>query len=278
MHYKLYRYELSTPDGREIHPDKHFGFFDKSKGKGLYGELTEYRGKRDTVLMYLRDYHFDFVGLVGRHSTEREVTQYDEREDQTEQVDVGDDDYPNAAFVCMPRLRMIACVDSAKVKADGAMMRLHQIMAYRQHLLFAVDAITETYDLRKAIKRFKIVEVTFEIFPVNPHSDDLGIKLDESRKIDHIKKITGAAQTPPSDPMKLQGGFLTAVQQLQQSGHAKVGFVGLTDDGIEVKVQKPSKRLRLSSSDDEFVTGENVGVKINIKEKVQYPFPKHHVM
>jgi hypothetical protein len=266
MHYKLYRYELSTPEGREIHPDRHFSFFDKSKGKDEFGHFTEYRGKKDTVLMYLRDYHYDFIGLVGRHSTEREITVYDDVEDQTEQIDVGDDDYPHAAFICMPRLRMIACVDSAKVKADSAMTRLHQIIAHRQSLLFTVEAITETYDLRKAVKRFRIVEVTFEILPVNPHSDDLGMKLDESRKIDHIKKIAGTAQTAPSDPMKLDGGFLTAVQQLQQSGHAKVGFEGYTEDKIKVKVQKPSHPRRLSSADDEFVTGENVGVKIQIEQ------------
>jgi hypothetical protein len=277
MLYKLYRYELSTPQGKEIHPDKHYAVFDKSKGKDDFGELTEYRGRKDSVLMYLRDYHFDFIGLVGRHSTEREVTAYDEREDQTEQIDVDDDDYPHAPFICMPRLRMIACVDSAKVRADGAMMRLHQIIAHRLNLLFIVEAITETFDLRKAVKRFRVVEVTFEILPVNPHSDDLGLKLDESRKMDHIKKILGTAHAAPADPMKLDGGFLTAVQQLQQSGHAKVGFVGHTEDRVEVKVPKPSQPMRLSSADDEFVTGENVGVRIIIKERHQYPFSRHHV-
>ena len=69
-----------------------------------------------------------------------------------------------------------------------------------------------------------------------------------------------------------------AIQQLQTSGHAKVGFVGRTEDKVEVKVEKPSKPQRLGSSEDEVVFGENVGVRINIKEKLEYPFPKHHVM
>ena len=71
---------------------------------------------------------------------------------------------------------------------------------------------------------------------------------------------------------------MTAVQQLQASGHAKVGFVGRTDDKVEVKVEKPSKAQRLAAAEDESVFGENVGVKINIKDKVEYPFPIHHVM
>jgi hypothetical protein len=145
-------------------------------------------------------------------------------------------------------------------------------------LLFVVEAITETFDLRKAVKRFKVTEVTFEILPVNPHSGDLGLQLDESRKIDHIRRIVGSAQALPSDPMKLDGGLLTAIQQLQLSGHAKVGFVGRTEDKVEVKVEKPSKPQRLAADEDESVFGENVGVKINIKERVEYPFPKHHVM
>jgi hypothetical protein len=83
--------------------------------------------------------------------------------------------------------------------------------------------------------------VVFEIIPVNPHTGDLGAKLDESRKLDHIRKLQGKAQAPISDPLRLDGGFLTAVQQLQESGHSKVGFTGNTLDGrAEVKV--PSRR------------------------------------
>lgn len=281
MHYKLYRYELSTnegPDGKPINPDKHFPLFDSSKGTDGYGNYTEYRGKRDTVLMHVRNYGYDFIGLVGKHSTEREVTLYDENEDKIEKETVVDDDYPNAAFMCFPRIKMIACIDSSKVKADAAMTRLHRIIAYRQKLYFSVQAITQTFDLRKAVRQFRLIEVTFDILPVNPHTDDIGKKLDESRKLDHIKKIVGTAHAGASDPMKLDGGFLTAVQQLQQSGHAKVGFKGLTDDRIEVKVEKPSRPLKLSPEDEEFVSGENVGVKINIREKQQYPFEKKEVM
>ena len=278
MHYKLYRYQLETPTGKAIYADKHYAEFLKAKGPDEFGELSPYRRKKDSVLMYIRDFHFDFIGLIGRHSTEREITAYNDVEDFVEQVNVGDDDYPHAAFVCMPRLGMIACVDSAKLRADAAMARLNQIMAHRRKLLFVVEAITETFDLRKAVKRFKIIEVTFEILPVNPHSGDLGLQLDESRKIDHIRRIVGNAEAHPSNPMTLDGGFLTAVQQLQASGHAKVGFVGRTDDKVEVKVEKPSRAQKLADGEDESVFGENVGVKINIKERVEYPFPKHHVM
>jgi hypothetical protein len=278
MHYKLYRYSLVGRNGRAIYADKHYSEFSRAKGADDFGELSPYRRKKDSVLMYLRDFHYDFIGLIGRHSTEREITAYDEREDETEIKKVVDDDYPHAPFVCMPRLGLIACVDGAKLRADAAMSRLHNILAHRRKLLFVVEAITETFDLRKAIKRFNIIEVTFELLPVNPHSDDLGLKLDESRKIDHIRRIVGTAQALPSDPMKLDGGLLTAIQQLQTSGHAKVGFVGRTDDKVEVKVEKPAKSQKLASSDDESVFGENVGVKINIKEKVEYPFPRNHVM
>jgi hypothetical protein len=279
MYYKLYRYSLVGRNDRPIHPDRH-SEFNKAKGTDELGELSPYRSRKDSVLMYLRDYHYDFIGLIGRHSTEREITTYDESEDETAIKRVVDDDYPHAPFVCMPRLGMIACVDGARLRADAAMARLHGILAHRRKLLFVVEAITETFDLRKAVKRFNIIEVTFELLPVNPHSGDLGSKLDESRKLDHIRRIVGTAQALPSDPIKLDGGFLTAVQQLQTSLHAKVGFVGRTDDRdkVEVKVEKPVKSQRLASSEDEAVFGENVGFKINVKEKLEYPFPRSHVM
>lgn len=278
MYYKLYRYTLADKKERVIHPDRHFLEFSKAKGADEFGEFSPYRRKKDSVLMYLRDYHYDFIGLIGRHSTEREVTSYDEGEDVTTVARVVDDDYPHSPFICMPRLGMIACVDSAKLRADAAISRLHSILIFRRNLLFIAEPITETFDLRKAVKRFKIIEVTFELLPVNPHSGDLGLRLDESRKIDHIRRIVGSAQAHPADPMKLDGGFLTAVQQLQASGHAKVGFVGRTSDAVEVKVEKPSRSQRLASAEDESVSGENVGVKINIKEQLEYPFPKHHVI
>ena len=278
MYYKLYRYSLVGKNDRALHGDRHFPEFDKAKGTDEFGELSPYRQKKDSVLMYLRDYHYDFIGLVGRHATEREITTYDEREDETSLRSVVDDDYPHSPFVCMPRLGMIAVVDSSKLKADAAMARLHAIFIHRRKLLFVVEAITETFDLRKAVKRFKITEVTFELLPVNPHSEDLGLKLDESKKLDHIRRVVGTAQALPSEPMTLNGGLLTAIQQLQASGHAKVGFVGRTDDKVEVKVEKPARSQKLASSEDETVFGENVGVRIDIKDKIEYPFPKHHVM
>jgi hypothetical protein len=227
--------------------------------------------------MYVRDYRSDFVGLIGRHSTPREITSYNADEDEAYQTEVEDDDYPNAAFVCLPRLRMIACSDSAQVRADSAMSRLHQILVHRHKAFFVVDPIKETFDLRKAVSRFRLIEVTFDVFPVNPHTGDLGLALDESRKLDHIKKLSGKASAPAASPLRLDGGFLTSVQQLQQSGHAKVGFVGRTDEGTEVKVPKPVRTTELSEDEDETVRNENVGVRINIPEKLEYPFNQAYV-
>jgi hypothetical protein len=278
MQFKLFRYQLSTTDGKIIHPDKHFKLFEEARGPDEYGRFAEYRGKKDSVLMHLRNYDYDFVGLVGRHSTEREVTSYDVDEDMTVQVAVDDDDYPHAAFVCLPRTGMITCTDRGSIRAIAALSRLHKILAHRKHLLFIFEEIKEAFDLRKAIKRFRLIEVTFEILPVNPHTEDLGIQLDQSRKLDHIKKINGAAHGAISEPLTLDGGFLTAVQQLQKSGHAKVGFKGYTHDTrIEVSVPKPTQVKALSEHEDQEVSGENVGVRINIPGRQEYPFPESFV-
>ncbi|MBX9840586.1 MAG: hypothetical protein K2Z80_02130 [Xanthobacteraceae bacterium] len=92
MQYKLFRYQLSTTDGKEVNPDRHFQLFDKAKGADLYGEFAEYRGRKDSVLMHIRNYGRDFIGLIGRHSIEREVTTYDEKDDITIRITTEDDD------------------------------------------------------------------------------------------------------------------------------------------------------------------------------------------
>jgi hypothetical protein len=278
VQYKLYRYELTDADGKAIAPDNQFKIFDKSKGRDGYGQFADYRGKRDSVLMHLRNYRHDFVGKIGRHSEEREVTSYDPKEDISERISVEDDDYPNAEFVCFPRLRMIVCTDSGGVRANAAMSRLHRILAHRQKLFFLAQEIVETFDLRKAVRRFRLVEVTFELFPVNPHTEDIGRQLDESTKLDHIKKLHGSAQGAISVPLTLDGGFLTGVQQLQKSGHAKVGFRGYTEDKqVEVNVPKPSQRRELSETADKEVVGENVGVRIKIEGTEPYPYEEKFV-
>jgi hypothetical protein len=278
MQYKLYRYQLNGSNNKEINPDRHFQTFDRAKGPDLYGELVAYRGKKDALVMHLRNYGVDFIGLIGRHSTEREVTAYDPSEDLTAQVPADDDDYPHAAFVCLPRMRMIACTDAQQLQADTAMSRLHQILAAREHVLFIVNEIKETFDLRRAVNRFRVVEVVFEILPVNPHTDDLGEKLDESRKLDHIRRLNGVAHGSISDPIKLEGGVITAVQQLQQSGHAKAGFKAFTlDKSMEIQVPKPTQARALSSDPETAVYGDDIGVRIKISEPVEYPFSETFV-
>lgn len=278
MRYKVYRYSLIAEKGKVIGPDNHFQIFDKSKGPDAYGDYAEYLGRKDSVLMHVRRYRSDFTALIGRHATEREVTNYDQKDDVTLNVPVEDDDYPHAAFICIPRLSTIACADGGKMKADSAMQRLHRIIGHRQNIIFEVQAYKESFDLRKAEKRFKLTEVTFEIFPVNPHTGDLGKQLDQSRKLDHIKKLQGKASAPSSNPLKLNGGLLTAVQELQASGHCNIGFTGLTDDNIEVKVPRQKQRLQLSESSDVSVAGENVDVVVSFPQsRMKYPFPEHHV-
>lgn len=279
MHYKLFKYSLARSDYREVLADEHFGFFDRSKGADSVGRYARYRGKHDAVLMFLRRYNTKFIGLIGRYSIERDVDIYDPEADIVNTQIVEDEDYPNTPFLCFPRIKMIACVDGGRIPALTAMRRLHQILASRQNLIFTFEEISQTFDLRKAINRFRVTRVDFEIFPVNPHSGDLGLEFDRSRKLDHIRKLKGVAEAPKSDPLKLEGGLLTAIQQLQKSGHCKLGFRGFTHGDVEVHVPKPSKLQKLADDESESVYGEESGVRISFpKTKLEYPFDEDHVL
>lgn len=280
MKYKLYEYELSNKAGKIIAPDRHFEIFRESIGVDSSGRFARYRGRDDAVLMNVRktsSSSSDFIGLIGRHSTEREVTIYDQVRDEAGNVIVSDDDYPNSPFVCMPRLRMFACVDGAKLRADSAMQRLHAILSARKSLLLTYQSTKAAYDLRRAIENFRVFEVDFEIHPVNPHSEELGLELDEDRKRDHIRSILGKAKANRGDKLELNGGFLTAVQQLQKSGHATAGYKAETSSGVQINVPKPKKDTvgkldgGTSSDIDQDLRLDFVGMK------EEFPMSQEHV-
>jgi hypothetical protein len=280
--YKVYKYTISKIDRAtdtmfEIGPDQHYKLFASAKGKDSSGAYAEYRNQKNAVLMYLREFRKDFSGLIGKHSTERAVTAYDEREDETQELLVSDNDYPHAAFICLPRLKVIVVMDSQVLSADSAIGRLERILAHRKKVMFVAEPLREPYDLRVAIERFNVFEVSFEVYPVNPHTEDLGKKLDESSKLDHIKKLAGKATATPRAPLVLEGGLLTAIQQLQKSGHCKIGFRGTTDEGVEVHVPKPRDRSVLSDDEENRRDSELSDLHIEFKrEKITYPFNDKH--
>lgn len=277
MQYKLYTYDISDRQERLIAPDRHFSLFEKSKGRDAYGQHTRYRGKNDAILMAVRSFRSDFSGLIGRHATEREVTEYNEALDEATQALLEDDDYPNTIFVCFPRLGTIACIEGT-IKSDSALARLHAILIHRQDVYFTYKSLTEPIDLRKATKRFKVTEVTFEILPVNPHTGPLGRELDANRAKDHVRRLKGKAEGTTANPIKLNGGIMSAVQELQQSGHAKVGFKGSTSDGVEVIVPKPADAHELAANENDVVHGEDVAVKVNFPNlRFQYPLGQGHI-
>jgi hypothetical protein len=278
MQYKLYRYTLERRDGRPLPSGQHFDVFNSSKGYDPFGRSAKYRGRDNALLMYIQKYGVDFGGLIGRHSTEREVTQYNQREDKASTVPVEDDDYPNVAFLCFPRMQMVACVDGSSITASSAISRLHAILSQRKQLIFVAQPLLENVDLRRAVKRFRVTEVTFEILPVNPHTGDLGLLLDENRKKDAIQKIVGRLEASKAKPLQLNGGFLEQIQQLQQSGHGRVGFEGYDDRGTLIQVPKPKSPKPLREEEDEAAAGAEQQIKIELPStREAFPFGREHV-
>ena len=150
--------------------------------------------------------------------------------------------------------------------ANTAMSRLHRILAHRKGMLFVFKPVSQTFDLRKATNRFRITQVDFEVLPVNPHTGDLGQQLGESKKLDHIQKLKGKAEAKPNDALKLAGGFLTAIQELQQSGHCRVA-------SLEVQVNKPRRPRELSEDPEEETWGDEADVRVVLRgRRLEYPF------
>lgn len=239
MFYKIFAYTLERGDV-ELDPTGHFEFFQRSIGQDQDGNYTEYR-RQSIVLMNLINDDGWFMGLVGKHSTEREVTHYENSNDTIAQQIIGDDDYPHTPFICVPSLHMMACGDSGPINARSAMRRLHKILAHRAGSILLYDSLRQFNDLRTVTSLFRVTEVDYEVLPVNPTTGDLGQLLDESRKRDHIEKMKGRVSSTEDQSMILEGGFLTQIAELQQSGHSRVGFTGIDDQGVEIKVSKPAR-------------------------------------
>lgn len=275
MHYKIYTYEIEDERRIIVAPDRHFKIFQNSVGYDAANRLAVHRGRRDSILMEVRVFGSDFTGRIGRHLTEREVSKYDSAFDKVKSITQDDDDFPNTWFIAFPRLGVIAVRDGASPPADSAIQRLHAILIHRQKMFATFTAMKAPIDLRQAVERFKVTEVTFEVFPVNPHTASLGMRLDEERARDHIRKWRGKAEATPSNPIQLGGGLLTAIQQLQQSGHATIGFKGVTQDNVAVSV--PRQRAAIEMTADASDESVEVDVKLSVDQKIEYPVTQSHV-
>jgi hypothetical protein len=273
MFYKLYRYELER-DEVTLPRDRHLAVFRQARGPDSRGGFAVYRGQANAVLMHVRRYGEMFAGLVGKHSTERDVRAYDASSDTSEVRRIGDDDYPGAAFICSPPRGLIACVDGSPINARAAIARLHVILLHRANAFFSVTPIREAGDLKFATSQFKVVQIDYQIFPVNPHTGDLGRQLDDSRKQDHVQKMAGKLVASQADPIKLNGGIATQVQELQASGHSSVGYTALTSDQIEIKVPKPREPYAVEDDDSNERLPE---VRIRVPETIEYPFRREHI-
>lgn len=102
--------------------------------------------------------------------------------------------------------------------------------------------------------------------------------LDEDRAKDHIQKLKGKLEASSTSPLQLNGGLLSQVQQLQESGHATVGFKGVSEFDAIISVAKPTVATELGENPEEVVHGEEVDVKVLFPNlMLTYPFSQAHI-
>lgn len=283
MFYRLFRYHLDNERG-PISENSHYKAFRDSRAKDENGRLAIYRNKEDSILMHVRGGERRFCGRVGRQATQREITRYRESDDVADDVVVADSNIPNVSFLCVPEISMIACEDGVDISAESALRRLHVILSHRRRLVFIFSEIDTQTDLRQAAAQFSLIKVSFEVMPVNPHSGDLGLKLDANNKLDNIGRMRGeVVARNKNKPLKLEGGTLEAIEQLRASGHAAVGFNAVTKQGTEISVKKTSDDdvgSSKKSADDEDLDqsiGGKSAVRISFKDRPQYPYRQDHM-
>jgi hypothetical protein len=95
---------------------------------------------------------------------------------------------------------------------------------------------------------------------------------------DHITRWRGKFNADITDPLRLNGGLLHGVQQLQESGHCRVGFTAYTDSGAEITLPKPKKRRSFPAETSE--DSDQLAPELRLRFSdihTHYPFDTDHL-
>jgi len=96
--------------------------------------------------------------------------------------------------------------------------------------------------------------------------------------MDHIRKLKGTVSATSTEPIKLNGGFASSLQELQLSGHARLGFNAQSDSGTHVTVSMPKDAQKLDEDEEKISFGEQVDVMAEFpKLRLSYPFHQGHI-
>ncbi|MDF2232210.1 hypothetical protein P2H44_06550 [Albimonas sp. CAU 1670] len=244
--FAIFRYTMSNSEGEEIDHSHHLAEFDNIKGK-----KAPYR-VRDPEKNDEKHFVFDISdsklsGLdyfsfgVGYQITERLERQLNPRTEKISPVyrDANDMRYTRAVFV--PAYGVCAFRDGSgdDLSATGGAGRVRAIFEHHGEIAFDYIATANRNDVSKALKKLRLIELTFEVRPFNPHPSVPGDELHKLLSIAKVDKFTGKAR--PADGGHMvpdSGGLVSEVDGLTQKSYGHLGLKATTSEGAEVVYKK----------------------------------------
>ncbi|MCB2186962.1 MAG: hypothetical protein KQJ78_11125 [Deltaproteobacteria bacterium] len=249
--YVFYRFSIED-EGSPLTHEEILPFLESARGVWVSHRVPRDReGAKDTALIQLRTTLIEFINEddsedviyfnIVRELTTRLRKEYNDKLDVLEEVVEEGKDMMLGMVVCLPGRGLMAVEDSSGKEALGAqstVARLRSVVRVFEGHRFMSALAASSNEVRSAIARWEVDNVSFRVWPYNPHPKKAGEHLAALLAPGKVE-VSGSIKPYKNGQIDLQqGGFVNEVVELGTTKHAEYGVTGKTSDGYRARIQK----------------------------------------
>ena len=248
--YAIFRYWFLDDDGKSL---KHNGQLEVLEE--LRGQKAPYRA-RDPQPDDFKNFIFDVeekeingykyisfgIGYIVEFRVERRLNR------DTEKVEVAmveSDDLRSTRAVLVPRFGVSAFKDGSgdQVSATGGAGRTSAIVAMYTEGAAEFEETASQQDVDQAMERLRLVEMTFDVRPFNPHPSVPGDMLHELLQKANVGKMSAKTTPHPGGGLTTdEEGIVSEARGMSAKGYGHFGIKAETEAGAQVSYKKPPLR------------------------------------
>jgi hypothetical protein len=247
--YVFYRYSIHYNDS-PVSPAEQWDLFKRILALEVAHRKTdESEAEKDTSLVELDQIPVEINGeevvafffKIAKHITARDSFSYDKDADRMLPKSQSTDEYCCGQIVVVPSVRVLAAADRSGTEylsAISTVSRLRSIIHFDKRLRLLYEPTGSKSDIMKALKGWRIEEISFAAKPYNPSIHTPGDRLhsllapDNARISGRARPVGGEFLTPSED------GFIEEIVGLREKGYADLGARGKTQQGYEARIQR----------------------------------------
>lgn len=271
--YSFYKYLVHNNQKKPVFFQEHFDFF-----KSVEGKFTAHRkvdptpDEYDTFIMRVKAVqisgHNCIVFDVARKISLKIERQYDNKKNDIFFAEVPSKDTEWTHVVIIPKLGVLGIRNHTvgSISHSSGMNRIKSVLKEHAKVDLSFELTSFTNDIEKIVSDLQINKLDFSVRPFNPHPHRLGKKLHDMMDFDGIGKLSGSAVPLKEHIEKGEDGLLSEILGLREQGYGTIGLSGKTNDGIELKLQKP--QMSMSKAENLKLLQKSPAIKISIPEDV----------